>query len=179
MKLFFTGLKHSGKTTFASLIAKHYNIKVEDSDNLILKHINTSIRTFYKESGKEAFMALEAKVIEEFIKENENNDYILSLGGGVSDNTLAMNLMHNTGAIVYLKREEKLILNKIITTSGIPPFLDKDNVEESFHNIFEKRDAIYDKYATICINLIAYDELEKVKMLIVKQLEEGIFSEWK
>ena len=179
MKLFFTGLKHSGKTTFAKLVAKHYNILVEDADDLILNKIDTSVRTFYKEKGKEAFMEIEKEVVAAFIKENENNDYILSLGGGVSDNTPLMELLKNSGDIIYLERDEKLLLDKIITTSGVPPFLDPNNIEESFNKLFTKRDAIYKNYANIIIKLIAYEELNKIKLQIINKLEKEGLSERK
>ena len=59
VKLYFTGIKHSGKTTQARLVSERLSLPFSDADDLILKEINTSIREFYKEYGKEAFMEKE------------------------------------------------------------------------------------------------------------------------
>ena len=58
--LFFVGIKHSGKTTFASRIASRINVESSDSDDLILETLGgESVREYYRREGKEAFMRKE------------------------------------------------------------------------------------------------------------------------
>ena len=57
MNLFFTGMKHSGKTTFARGTAERFSLTWADADDLILERIAPlSVREFYRSEGKEAFM---------------------------------------------------------------------------------------------------------------------------
>lgn len=170
--LFFTGIKHSGKTTFAKAIAERWNWKFVDSDDLISGRLNgTSIRDFYKNKGKNYFMALEREAVVSFV-ENENNPFILSLGGGVSDNTKLMEDLKNTGYIIYLERDEKDIL-PIILKDGIPPFLDDNNVEDSFHQLYIRRDSIYKEYADLTIFLGSYGDKKEIEDKIDSGLKEN------
>ena len=50
--LFFVGIKHSGKTTFASRIASRLLVESSDSDDLILNTLGgESVRDYYKREG--------------------------------------------------------------------------------------------------------------------------------
>ncbi len=169
--LFFTGIKHSGKTTFARLIAIDCNYAFSDSDDLITPKIYPlSIREFYKENGKEAFMALEFECVKAYI-ESQNTPFILSLGGGASDNTPLMEELRKNGKLVYLQREDEDML-PIIVELGIPPFLDENNVKGSFHELYERRDRIYRNFADTVINLGAYGDKNEKKLEIIKTLKE-------
>ena len=171
VKLYFTGIKHSGKTTQARLVSERLSLPFSDADDLILQEINTSIREFYKEYGKEAFMEKEYEAVSRY--EKENDSFILSLGGGASDNTALMRLMKESGKIIYLKRNESEML-PVILKHGIPAFLDKDNLESSFHEVYVKRDSIYTEEADLIIDMGPYrDKAETAEMVIEKLKENG------
>lgn len=169
--IFFVGLKHSGKTLFSHIVASHLSLRCFDLDELILDDIDLSIRDFYKTYGKEAFMEKEISAYER-LKNKEEEGYILSLGGGVSDNTPLMDELKKDGVIIYLKREE-LDMLPFILKSGIPPFLDKNNLTSSFHDLYEKRDRIYSSYASLTIELGRYGDKEKTAKLIIDRLKEN------
>lgn len=169
--IFFVGLKHSGKTLFSHIVASHLSLRCFDLDELVLFDIDLSIRDFYKTYGKEAFMEKEISAYER-LKNKEEEGYILSLGGGVSDNTPLMDELKKDGVIIYLKREE-LDMLPFILKSGIPPFLDKDNLTSSFHDLYERRDKIYSSYASLTIELGSYGDKEKTAKLIIDRLKEN------
>lgn len=175
MKLFFTGLKHSGKTTFAKLYAKEHGLLWADSDDLILQRIAPlSVREFYKERGKEAFMQAELSSTLDFI--DTHSSFVLSLGGGAADNDELIQSASDEGFIVYLKRDERILLDRILLKNGVPPFLDPDDVEGSFHEIYLRRNEIYDEYSDLVIELGPYgDKVETFHMidaLIKEALDE-------
>ena len=172
MKLIFTGLKHSGKTTFARLTAEHFNTEWKDSDDLILERIKPlTIREFYKSKGKLAFMDAESKCVLSYIEKNDN--FVLSLGGGVADNSFLMDKLNESGFIIYLVREEKVLLKKILEKGGIPPFLDQNDVESSFHTLYLRRDAVYRKYADLIIDLGPYGDKNETLIRILNAIEEA------
>ena len=125
----------------------------------------------YKKYGKEAFMEKEISAYER-LKNKEEEGYILSLGGGVSDNTPLMEELKKDGVIIYLKREE-LDMLPFILKSGIPPFLDKNNLTSSFHELYERRDKIYSSYSSLTIELGRYGDKEKTAKLIIDRLKEN------
>lgn len=169
MSLFFTGLKHSGKTTAAKRVASALSRRWIDSDDLMLSHLDgMSVREFYREKGKDAFMELENRVVGAYLEENP--DCVMSLGGGAADNAPLMETLKKSGKIVYLSRPEGTLLSKVLAKSGVPAFLDKDDVEGSWHRIYERRDSIYSKYADIRIELGDYQDKDETMNMILSLL---------
>ena len=170
-KLYFTGIKHSGKTTQARLVSSLLSLPFSDSDDLVLKKIDEeSIREFYRKHGKQAFMAKEKEAVIEFT--GGNPSFILSLGGGVSDNTPLLQFMKKEGKIIYLRREESEML-PVILKHGIPAFLDPDNLESSFHDIYTERDRIYTEVADLIVDLGPYRDKEETARELVGKLREN------
>ena len=170
--LFFVGIKHSGKTTFASIIASRWNYDFIDSDDLILSETDSnSIRELYVETGKESFMDIEADAVRKYLLRNSNNA-IISLGGGASDNDKLINILKEYGKIIYLYRNEQLIL-PIILKDGIPPFLDRDDISGSFHSLFQRRDNIYRKISDLEIDMCEYGDKRDIADKIEKILKDN------
>ncbi len=176
VRLFFTGIKHSGKTTQARLVSSLLGIGYADSDDLLTRYAGcASARDLYREKGREAFMEAEMEAVSSFVKES-GGSFILSLGGGAADNTALMDLLKESGSIIYLRREEESML-PVILKHGMPAFLDKDDPASSFHRIYEHRDAIYREYADLTIDLGPYGDREKTAEQVVRALEENGYAE--
>ncbi|MBO8436768.1 MAG: hypothetical protein IAA97_07315 [Spirochaetes bacterium] len=171
-RLYFTGIKHSGKTTQARLVASMLSVNYADSDDLVLSLTKAeSIREYFREYGKERFMEAETEALRLYL--SENSDFILSLGGGAADNTALMDLIQKTGKIIYLKRNESEML-PVILKHGMPAFLDPEDVEGSFHKVYTIRDAIYTSKADLIVDLGHYgDKEESARMLLGKLKENG------
>ena len=171
VRLFFTGIKHSGKTTQAKLVSSLLGMDCHDSDDLILKEIGGSVRDFYRTHGKAAFMDAEYRAVEAFIKSG-NESFILSLGGGAADNTPLMNMMRENGEIIYLRREEKAMF-PVIRRHGLPAFLDAADPEGSFHELYSRRDRIYSEYASLTIDLGPYGDRDETAAKVLTALREA------
>lgn len=171
--LVFSGIKHSGKSLFASLVGNKLSRAVYDLDALILSQISPpSIREFYTQYGKEEFQKEEIKAYTA-LKNSTLQPYVLSLGGGAADNTPLMEMLkRNNNYIVYLSRSEGLILKKILT-KGIPPFLDKNNITQSFHELYLRRDRIYRENADLTIELGDYSNKDEKTDYIIQTLKEN------
>lgn len=171
VRLFFTGIKHSGKTTQARLVARALGLEAYDSDDLVLSAIKEeSIRDFYRTHGKEAFMEAELSAVDGFVRTHPS--FVLSLGGGASDNEGLLRLMKDSGKIIYLVRNENDML-PVILKHGLPAFLDKDDPEGSFHALYERRDSIYRAWADIIIDLGPYGDREETAAAVAAALEEN------
>ena len=112
--LFILGIKHSGKTTFARLLAEKLNLPFVDSDDLILKSIApVSVREFYKQNGEKAFKKVEAESVKNYVS-SITRTFVMSLGGGASDNDELIEIVKGNGRLIYLVRpEEEMLAVKI------------------------------------------------------------------
>ena len=171
-RIFFAGIKHSGKTGMAKLVSAMYGLPCADSDDLILPLIQPmSVREFYKTDGKVAFMEKEAEAVREYISSHDS--FIVSLGGGACDNSALTDMIRsNNGRIVYLKRPENSML-PVILKHGIPPFLDPDNLEASFHELYERRDRTYRNIADLTVDLGHYRDKEETALFLIDALKEN------
>jgi shikimate kinase len=148
---FFCGIKHSGKTTHAKIYANAIDIPAYDADDLILEMINGyTIREYYREFGKQAFLSKEYSAINKFLTGN-TDDKVLSLGGGVCDNDDTMNLLKNNGIIIFIRVDEETLYKRIVR-DDIPPFLE-GSPREKFHDLFINREEKYLKYSDIVIEV--------------------------
>ncbi len=169
--LFISGIKHAGKTTAAKHIAKHYNLPHLDTDDLILSYLNIdNVRQFYISEGKERFMEVEKEALKSYL--DKNIDSVISLGGGACDNDELISLCKENGVLIYISRPEKVLLQCILK-HGVPPFLDENDVEGSFHSLFIKRDSKYRTVADYIIELGQFKSKEETASEIISFLEEN------
>ena len=169
-RFYFVGIKHSGKTTQARLAAAMLGMEYIDADDLVLQGLSgETIREAYRREGKEAFARRELEAVSRFIEDHDS--FILSLGGGASDNKALMDTLKESGKIIYLTRCEKEML-PVILRHGIPPFLDEDDLEGSFHALYQRRDAIYRSYADLIIDLGPYGDKEETAKRTAQAIRE-------
>ena len=164
--LFILGIKHSGKTTFARLLANRLNVPSIDSDDLVLDVISPlTVRDYYKEFGKVSFQEKEIETVRAYI-ESQEKPFIMSMGGGAADNLGLIEVMKSNGLLIYLKRPECEML-PVILKHGLPAFLDPDDVEGSFRAMYERRNSIYEEIADKTVDMGSYrDRRETLKSLI-------------
>ncbi len=168
---FFCGIKHSGKTTHAKIYANAIDIPVYDADDLILEMINGyTIREYYREFGKQAFLSKEYSAINKFLTGN-TDDKVLSLGGGVCDNADTMNLLKNNGIIIFIRVDEETLYKRIVK-DDIPPFLE-GSPREKFHDLFINREEKYLKYSDIVI------EVQDAPISETAQIIRAEIGKWK
>lgn len=148
MTYFFAGIKHSGKSTHAKSFAKYKKLPFYDLDKYIEENINyDSVRELYKNEGKESFMKEEYTNLNKLLEENPQ-DKVIALGGGICENTLAFDLCTN---LIFLDIEESTLFNRI-NYLGLPPFL-SENPKIQFHELYKKRRPLYLKKAKLIIKL--------------------------
>ncbi len=148
MTYFFAGIKHSGKSTHAKLFAKYKNLPFYDLDRYIEKNIKyKSVRELYKAEGQEAFKAAEYKSLVKLLEE-EKEDKVIALGGGICDNDKAFELCDN---LIFIDINEQTLFSRI-NYLGLPPFL-QDDPKNQFHSLFIKRRPLYLNKAKLVIEL--------------------------
>ena len=148
MTYFFSGIKHSGKSTHARLFAEYKTLPFFDLDSLIVEKVKyDSVRELYQNEGKQAFMDKEYECLKELLETNKDSK-VIALGGGICDNKKAFELCK---PLIYLDLDEKVLLNRI-KYNGLPPFL-RDQPAKQFHLLYEKREKLYKEKASLVINI--------------------------
>lgn len=184
--IYILGIKHSGKSALGKATADMLSITFFDLDAMILELCDQSplsglsIREIYKLVGKDQFMLLEVIALNQFIYFSEHSripgvqeHIIIALGGGACDNEPLMELLQNTGYLIYLEAPEALLYSRIIQ-GGIPPFLDPEDPEASFHDLYVQRDRRYKQYADDSIPISVSSEIEENALLLVKSIQRVI-----
>ena len=80
MKIILLGYMGSGKTTIGIQLASKLFLNFTDLDDFIEEKEQKSIKEIFKQKGEIYFRKIEHKYLKQFI--NENESYVLSLGGG-------------------------------------------------------------------------------------------------
>lgn len=157
---FFCGIKHCGKSTLGRLCSRDFGLSWKDADSLVSSLLppGDTIRSFYRREGQPAFQKLEVQALDAFLS-NPHGQTIVSMGGGACDNPELMDLLGRHGLCVYLKLQEKTLFGRIVK-DGIPPFLDASRPRESFHELYVRRDRLYDNQCPLVVELVDNADVE-------------------
>ncbi len=132
-KIILIGYMGSGKSTIGKLLSQKTSIPAFDLDQIIEEATQKTIPELFSESGEIKFRKLEHEKLKSFIAENDN--YILSLGGGApcyANNHEFLKLEGITS--VYLKASIKELLMRLESERDNRPLLAglKDEEVEEF-----------------------------------------------
>jgi shikimate kinase len=93
------GLPGSGKSTVGRQLARRLQIPFFDSDHVIEEQLGCSIREYFEREGEGSFRDVEEAVIDEL---SQNQDCVLSTGGGVVLRTTNRKHLRERSRVVYL-----------------------------------------------------------------------------
>ena len=172
--LIILGIKHSGKTTLANQLGEKKNYIVFDLDVEMKKNFYptySSLRKGYKALGKQYFMKSEylalKMILSELNKSKDNKKAVIATGGGICDDKDALDLIKSnnfknlTIKTVFIQVPESILFSRIMKT-GIPPFLEENNIKESFHLLFDKREKLYSDFCQYMLQLEGYTDKDQI-----------------
>ena len=139
------GISGAGKTVIGRALSYKLQMPFFDLDSFIEEKNKLSIPEIFSKYGEEYFRKLESEAVK-FLSTKCNNT-IISTGGGVVLNEENMNLLKETGTVVYINRSLENILTKVNTNKR--PLL-KTN-PQLLYDIYKKRHPLYLGYADICV----------------------------
>ena len=112
----------SGKSTIGKLLAKKLNFYHIDSDRLIEKKYNKTIKEIFTENGEEFFRNIE----EEAILNIQQNNCVLSLGGGAILRESIRNLLKNKFITIFLDVDIMKLVDRLQKSSKRPLLINSD-----------------------------------------------------
>ncbi len=150
------GMKHCGKTTVGRLLAEHMGTPFWDLDDLIRQcyaqqfglETAPSVRTIFRRHGKPGFHEYERAAVAEFERRlaDSADCGVLASGGGVVENTPAVERLAARCVVVYLDEAPEVLFERVVA-GGIPPFLESSDPRTAFLQLWSSRDRLYRRYA--------------------------------
>lgn len=160
-----TGLMGSGKTTVGKILSKQLkDYTLIDIDDVISDIEGMSIPEIFEKKSETYFREQEQKIIEEL---SEEEDLIISLGGGAFESEINRVNLSKNGLTFYLKAEVNTLYERIKGDVN-RPLLQCDNPKGKLETLLAKRESNYLKADYIIetdnknLDLIIDEILEKI-----------------
>lgn len=149
MNIALIGLRGTGKTTIAKLLAKKLDKKFISTDEKIVKKTKMQIAKFVKKYGWEKFREVESDVIEYV---SDFDECVFDTGGGiVMRNENVINLKKNA-LIVLLTADIKTMTSRLKNSKERPALTKKGNFIEEIKDVLQEREARYKRAADYTID---------------------------
>ena len=137
----------SGKTSTGRMLAKEMGYAFADTDEEVTKRTGVSIAYIFDVEGEEGFRKRECLALKECL--NDNNT-ILSTGGGIVLSKENRDLLKDRGTVVYLQTSIRSQVKRTASTNNRPLLQNKDP-EETLEKLMLTRAPLYEEIADITI----------------------------
>ncbi len=164
MNIVLIGMRGSGKTTIAKLLAEKTQKKYLDLDELMVKKTGMTIQKLVDTYGWSYFREKETEIVKEI---SQMNNTIISAGGGIVINPDNITALKKHSKFIYLKAPIQTLLQRINIDPQRPPLTDKKNPQEEMLELYKQRKHLYEKYS---------DEIINTEMLTPKEITNIILK---
>ena len=137
----------SGKTSTGRILAKEMGYVFADTDEEVTKRTGVSIAYIFDVEGEEGFRKRECLALKECL--NDNNT-VLSTGGGIVLSKENRDLLQDRGTVVYLQTSIRSQVKRTTSTNNRPLLQNKDP-EETLEKLMLTRAPLYEEIADITI----------------------------
>lgn len=134
------GFMGAGKTTIGKKLSKALNWEFIDTDAYIEEEQGRKISDIFAEDGEMAFRDMETDLLKRL--QNGENQFVLSIGGGMPVRGENRALLRNLGMVVYLKTSKEEIIRRVSGDKN-RPLLQGGDLEEKVTNLMNARECIY------------------------------------
>ena len=165
--VFLIGFMGSGKSTVAAMLQNEYGMRLVEMDQVLAEQEQMSISAIFEKHGEMYFRDQETQLLNRIQKEDNQ---VVSCGGGVILREKNVEIMKQSGVVVFLSALPETILERVKDNEDRPLLKGKKDVE-SISKMLNERLPKYEKAADITIQTdgkevkeICLTILEKVKM---------------
>ena len=151
MRIFLIGYMGSGKTVTGTKLAEALNYEFLDLDLLFEEKYHITINDFFTKYGEDLFRILEHKLLRDHL---ENDNMVISVGGGTPCFFDNMKWMNEIGLTIYLKTTVDLLYNRLSRSRKPRPILNgksEDNLKSHIEKQLSERETFYQQ-ATLTVS---------------------------
>ena len=137
------GMMGAGKSKIGYMVAKSLQLNFYDSDSLIEKQLNASIKEIFQFHGEPYFRKFEKEQIIKTVNKalQSGEKAIISLGGGAFDNQDTRNLLLEKTKVIWLNVPIENLIKRVGDGKKRPML--KGNIKESISSILNRRIKYY------------------------------------
>ena len=156
--LYLVGMMGAGKTCIGKILVKKRSLRFIDTDAFIEERAGMTVAEIFDREGEEGFRLRETDALR-FLSKKKN--CVISTGGGIVTRDENIELMRESGTVVWLKRDLDIIIENPRIRKR--PLLAEDPTV--IFDLMEKRTPAYKK----ACHFVVYnneDRLDTVKELL-------------
>lgn len=147
MRIFLIGYKGSGKTTTGNFLAEKLSLPFIDLDRYIEENLGRTIPVLYEEVGEERFRMIEKDNLIDLI--NKFDNCIIATGGGTPRYGNNMDILLNTGYVIYIKVNDETLINRWKKYFRERPIFknvkSEDDLQEYLNKLRNANESIYSR----------------------------------
>ncbi len=156
------GMPGSGKSTVGHIIAERLSLEFADTDALIEAQ-HGRISDIFETQGEAVFREMELVTARQTA---QRQNTVISTGGGMIQTSAAMDVLKETGIVVYIDRPLDMLLQEV-DISNRPLLADG---RQQLITLYNKRHVLYRQYADITV--VNYGTAQQCAKDILTKLEE-------
>ncbi|WZL73137.1 chorismate mutase [Clostridiaceae bacterium 35-E11] len=160
------GFMGSGKSTIGRILSQQLAIELLDTDQLIEKKINMTIKDIFEKHGEGYFRQVERNMIKALGQEEHK---IIACGGGVVLNKENIRDLKNKGKIILLEASAETIYHRL-QEDTTRPLLEGHMTKSHITSMLQDRNLYYQEAADIVIHTDGKDTKEIGEEIIFKLL---------
>jgi shikimate kinase len=188
MRIVLFGMKHCGKTTVGTELARLWNCPFYDVDVLIENAFKAeecrsmTVREILAHYGEEGFGEREERAVFDLykrLKEADSEDlkrgramgdYVIALGGRTPLNPRLHSIIKRMGLNIFLKLNPREAWKRVVR-GGIPSFLTSPHPQQEFMALYREREPLYESQADLTVSMDGLGPRRSLRR-VMESLEE-------
>ena len=142
------GMPGCGKSTIGRALARRLQLDFADSDQVIERRLQRSIRSYFDSDGEDAFRDLEQQVLADLAREGVG---VLATGGGAVLRQANRELLRAHGTVIYLHVAVDRLMRRLSHDTR-RPLLQVADPRARLQALYAERDPLYRACANFVIN---------------------------
>ncbi len=142
------GMRGSGKTTMAKILAKKLNKQYLELDEMLVKKMNMSITQIVKKYGWDFFRDQESEIVKQVA---DGRNLVISTGGGVVTRPENTEALKRNGLLIFLNASVEILSKRIGEKIGydpkMPALTNKKTPKAEITHILNQREKLYKQAA--------------------------------
>jgi|SRR4030066_1741900 shikimate kinase len=138
---YLTGFMAAGKSTIGPILANTLGWDFFDLDKEVEKEEKMKIVELFEQKGEENFRKTETTLLE---KLSQNDESIISLGGGAIASDVNFKIIKSSGKIIYLKSSPEMAYKRLRFKKDRPAFIFEDDETPSKEQFLERINQLLD-----------------------------------
>lgn len=163
ISIFLIGMMGTGKTTVGQILAQQLGYRFFDSDDLIERVTQQSIKEIFASRGEEYFRDIESKVLAQLSAYTKS---VMATGGGIVLHSKNWSYLHH-GLIIWLDAPVE-VLKKRLAQDTTRPLLQESDLTLKLSALSEQRRALYQQ-ADLHIHIEENQTPEQITAKIIEQ----------